>query len=269
MPALAMAGPLCVVVARECAACRYVGEYSVDKRHGCGMYTSRTGAVYKGEYNEGRREGWGEYLNSNFDKYEGPFVNNERHGSGVVTLAASEESDPVRLKAAQKWGALWFKDVEKDPLNADAPLEIDPTRVFVGNYEVGVMVSRRPYEYDDWENTQMHCNICTDNVALVVVQAQKCVMVARQALKQAEEAGAEAEQLVVSEQEDKLPYFVKVKKESELPLLQDRLFLRFGPRVSAACRMCQNDVCKCLNSLRLHEVDVLSREWFHLIQSTH
>ena len=123
-----------------------MGEYSVDKRHGCGMYTSRTGAIYKGEYTEGRREGWGEYVNSNVDKYEGPFVNNERHGNGVVTLAASEETDPVRMKAAQKWGALWFKDVEKDPLNADAPLEIDPTRVFVGNYEAGVMVSRRPYD---------------------------------------------------------------------------------------------------------------------------
>ncbi len=212
--------------------CRYVGEYSADKRHGCGMYTSRTGAVYKGEYNEGKRAGWGEYLNSNADKYEGPFVDNERHGNGVVTLAASEESDPVRMKAAQKWGALWFKDIEKDPLNADAPLEIDPTRVFVGNYEAGVMVSRRPYEFEDWENIQIHCNICTDNVALVVVQAQKCVMVARKSLQLAEEAGAEAEQLVASEQEDKVPYFVKVKKESELPLLEDRLFLRFGPKVS-------------------------------------
>ena len=76
------------------------------------MYTSRTGAIFKGEYNEGKREGWGEYMNSNLDKYEGPFVRNERHGDGVVTLAVSEESDPVRLKAAQKWGALWFKDVE-------------------------------------------------------------------------------------------------------------------------------------------------------------
>jgi hypothetical protein len=215
---------------------RYVGEYSVDKRHGCGMYTSRTGAVYKGDYNEGKREGWGEYVNSNLDKYEGPFVGNERHGNGVVTLAASEESDPVRMKAAQKWGALWFKDVEKDPLNADAPLEIDPTRVFVGNYEAGVMVSRRPYQYEDWENIQIHCNVCTDNVALVVVQAHKCVMVARRSLQQAEEAGTEAEQLVASEQEDKLPYFVKVKKESELPLLEDRLFLRFGPRVRYNCR---------------------------------
>ena len=46
-----------------------------------------------------------------------------------------------------------------------------------------------------------------------------------------EEAGAEAEQLVVSEQEDKLPFFVKIKKESDIPLLEDRLFLRFGPRV--------------------------------------
>jgi len=230
----------CVLWLRVTACGRYVGEYSVDKRHGCGMYTSRTGAVYKGEYNEGKREGWGEYVNSNLDKYEGPFVNNERHGNGVVTLAASEESDAVRLKAAQKWGALWFKDIEKDPLNADAPLEIDPTRVFVGNYEAGVMVSRRPYEYGDWENIQIHCNVCTDNVALVVVQAQKCVMVARQALKQSEEAGAEAEQLVASEQEDKLPYFVKVKRESELPLLQDRLFLRFGPRVSLAFHFCQH-----------------------------
>ncbi|MBI1250849.1 MAG: TIR domain-containing protein [Alphaproteobacteria bacterium] len=69
---------------------RYEGEWLNDKRHGYGVYTWRSGALYLGAQREGPRTGAGVQSFPDGRRYEGEWLTDDYNGLGVLWSATGE-----------------------------------------------------------------------------------------------------------------------------------------------------------------------------------
>ena len=66
---------------------KYIGEWHLNKRHGCIKVENPGGGTYLGEYKDDKREGYGSYENANGGRYIGKYMNGHPHGYGIYRWA--------------------------------------------------------------------------------------------------------------------------------------------------------------------------------------
>lgn len=64
---------------------KYMGQYQVGLRHGCGILTWKNGDRYVGEFQQDMKHGRGTFFWSNNDVYCGDYVQDKKQGRGCIT----------------------------------------------------------------------------------------------------------------------------------------------------------------------------------------
>lgn len=96
---------------KECRV-GYTGDRNGNglEKHGYGIYTYSSGAVYEGQWANDRKHGHGVYTFADGDVYEGEFKDDHPHGHGVYTYADGDVYDG-QWRDGEKHGQGVYRDI--------------------------------------------------------------------------------------------------------------------------------------------------------------